>query len=267
MSYILDALRRSEQQRQLAAAPSLYTAQIAANADHQPALLLYGILATVLIGSGILIGWLRPWQHGNAVAAPEPIHAASTQPDTHPAAALPPLTPEPPNPRKFEPLPVVKEATSTTPPLVTPNGKRARQDAPPTRQESVAPRISQPAVANAAPSKEATPHGAHESMAPAAGNPPAPKAAASTEDRSNEPARKQEIIALDDLPPDIRQEIPQMAISGFSYSEEPRQRIVGINERLLQEGQYLAPGLKLERIGPDGLVFSYKDFHFRKSLQ
>ena len=42
--------------------------------------------------------------------------------------------------------------------------------------------------------------------------------------------------------------------------------MVGINDRLVQEGQYLADGLKLEQITPDGLIFSYKSYRFRKSL-
>ncbi len=93
------------------------------------------------------------------------------------------------------------------------------------------------------------------------------KAEAVTDSAASVPPQEQKIVALEDLPPDIRQEIPTMSISGFSYSEEPHERIVGINDRLLQEGQYLAQGLRLEQIGRDGLVFSYKSYRFRKSLQ
>jgi hypothetical protein len=62
MSYILDALRKSDQQRRRGAAPTLPLGQATAVAPKQPALLIYGLLAAVLLGAGMAIGWLRPWQ-------------------------------------------------------------------------------------------------------------------------------------------------------------------------------------------------------------
>ena len=64
MSYILDALRKSDQQRQRqrGAAPTLHAGQATAAAPKQPAFLAYGLLAAALLGAGVAIGWLRPWQ-------------------------------------------------------------------------------------------------------------------------------------------------------------------------------------------------------------
>lgn len=62
MSYILDALKKSDQQRQLGAAPTLSTVQATAAQDRQPAYWVYGVLAVVLLGAGVAIGWLQPWQ-------------------------------------------------------------------------------------------------------------------------------------------------------------------------------------------------------------
>ncbi len=73
-------------------------------------------------------------------------------------------------------------------------------------------------------------------------------------------------VAIGELPPAIGQEIPPISIQGHVYSSEPKDRIVGINDRLLKEGEYLAPGLRLEQITPDGLVFSYKNYLFRRDL-
>jgi general secretion pathway protein B len=64
----------------------------------------------------------------------------------------------------------------------------------------------------------------------------------------------------------IQQEIPVMSIPVHTYSTTPKERVVGINDRLLQEGDYLAPGLKLEQIAPDGVIFSYKNYLFRHGL-
>jgi general secretion pathway protein B len=81
-----------------------------------------------------------------------------------------------------------------------------------------------------------------------------------------DPAQEQKVLLMAELPTAIRQEIPAMSIPVHSYSDTPQERIVGINDQLLREGEYLAPGLKLERIAPDGVVFSYKKYLFRHGL-
>jgi general secretion pathway protein B len=62
MSYILDALKKSDQQRQRGATPTLQAAQITVAAPKRPMFIYYGLLAAVLLGAGIMIGWLQPWQ-------------------------------------------------------------------------------------------------------------------------------------------------------------------------------------------------------------
>lgn len=69
MSYILDALRKSDQQRQRGAPPTLLTLQPSAVIRKRPAYLAYGLFAVVLIGVGVAIGWLRPWQTEQAAPA------------------------------------------------------------------------------------------------------------------------------------------------------------------------------------------------------
>jgi hypothetical protein len=36
---------------------------------------------------------------------------------------------------------------------------------------------------------------------------------------------------------------------------------------MLQEGEDLAPGIRLEQITPDGMIFSYKGYRFRRGVQ
>ena len=75
MSYILEALKKSDQQRQRGATPTLPTAPVAIAAPKQPVFLYYGLLAAVLLAAGIMIGWLRPWQAEQPTAASEPLAA------------------------------------------------------------------------------------------------------------------------------------------------------------------------------------------------
>ena len=62
MSYILDALKKSDQQRNLGTPPTLQFAQATMPAPKRPSLFYYGLLAVVLLGAGVAIGLLRPWQ-------------------------------------------------------------------------------------------------------------------------------------------------------------------------------------------------------------
>lgn len=57
-----------------------------------------------------------------------------------------------------------------------------------------------------------------------------------------------------------------MAISVHAYSDNPKSRMVGINYRIFREGDYVVPGLQLEQITPDGMIFSYKGYRFRRGV-
>lgn len=86
MSYILEALKKSDQQRQRGATPTLQAAQVTVAAPKRPLFIYYGLLAAVLLGAGILIGWLYPWQpeqpppETEHVAAPAPLTAPPEMP-------------------------------------------------------------------------------------------------------------------------------------------------------------------------------------------
>ncbi len=79
-------------------------------------------------------------------------------------------------------------------------------------------------------------------------------------------APESKVLAMTELPPAILQEIPPLSISVHAYSSNPADRIVGINNRVLREGANVPPGLTLDEITPDGMVFSYKGYRFRRGL-
>jgi general secretion pathway protein B len=283
MSYILDALRKSEQQRLRDEAPLLMTTQVISDVKQQPAFLFYGLLAATLIGAGILIGWLRPWQHDEAAAANDP--TALAQQETKP----PQITPipqsfqlEPEKTKKSELVLPAQKSIPATKLAVDKNNLEqdipipsnitakniAKITAPPpqSRASTTLPKVPEQKVSE----PKVTEQAAVESAAPTTEKaiPPSPESSSSndTHNASDEPAQERKIVAMIELPPAIQQEIPKMAISGYAYSSTPKERSVGINDRLLQEGEYLAPGLRLEQINEDGLVFSYKKYLFRHSL-
>jgi general secretion pathway protein B len=57
-----------------------------------------------------------------------------------------------------------------------------------------------------------------------------------------------------------------MKIQLHSYSNKSVNSIVSINSRMMKEGESLAPGLKLEKITPDGVIFSYKGYRFQHGI-
>lgn len=207
MSYILDALRKSDQQRQRGAAPTLPAGQTPAVAPRQPAFLAYGLIAAVLLGAGVAIGWLRPWQTEQAAPTPPKPPAQAALATAMPAPAL----------------------------------------APPPAQVKPESGVAKRAAGTAGSVKSAAPEQT------AAGRADAPRA--------------QSVISMSDLPLSIQQELPAMAISVHAYSGNPPDRMVGINNRMLREGGEVAPGLKLEQITPDGMIFGYKGYSFRRGVK
>src|SRR3990167_2784454 len=51
---------------------------------------------------------------------------------------------------------------------------------------------------------------------------------------------------------------PEVKISGSTYSENPAHRMLIANGKVVQEGQDIAPDLKLEVIGPRGAVLNHR---------
>jgi general secretion pathway protein B len=236
MSYILEALKKSDQQRQRGATPTLPTAPVAIAAPKQPMFFYYGLLAAVLLIAGILIGWLRPWQ------ADQPTPATATFTDKSPISAPPQTAP----PHQPEPPGIARMTAQELPP---PNSTSAMPPAP----MVVATKPDTPA-----PAKTET-----------RGTPPKTVAAApaSVLEKPADTAQEQKAIPLAELPLQIQQEIPAMTIPLHAYSSKPKDRLVSINDRMLREGDSLTPGLRLEQITPDGLIFSYKGYRFRRGMQ
>jgi len=236
MSYILDALRKSDQQRQRGAAPTLLMGQLTEAAPKQPGYLSYGLLAATLLGAGVVIGWLHPWEAEQALPGKADPVAVKPPESTLRRAAAPAETV---SPRKLE-LPLQNAASPAQAALVPVPAK------PPAPAQPEARRTPAETVA-AAPKKTA-----------ARAQPIGPAANA---------APLQTLLAMAELPLSVQQELPAMTISVHAYSANSRDRMVSINNRMLREGADVAPGLKLEQITPDGMVFGYKGYRFRRGVK
>ena len=70
-----------------------------------------------------------------------------------------------------------------------------------------------------------------------------------------------------DLPQSIRRQLPPLQVAVHAYSGTASDRLVSINGSMLREGDLLAPDFRLEQITPDGMIFAYRGYRFRRSAQ
>jgi len=268
MSFILDALRKSDQQRHRSATPTLMSAQLPAESTRQPGLLWYGILAAVLLCAGILIGGLHQWQA--EPAAP----AVQAHPNKPSEAGMQKFAP-PPSPPVTLSDPLRTPEISAQPRETATASVRAATPVP--TAPAAAPAVAMPApaaatVATAPASAPVPPETPARPVTPSpATAPPAAVpvvvAAAKHDERAPvmDTAKDSGVINMAELPPAIQQELPKLAILAHSYSSKPKARFVFINDRMVHEEESPAPGLKLEQITPDGMIFSYKGYRFRRT--
>jgi general secretion pathway protein B len=237
MSYILDALRKSDLQRRRGTAPTLLAIQEPEPARKRPGLLAYGLLTAMLLGAAIVIGWLRPWESEPAApVAPEPVAAKL---ESAPIPSTPATAPF-----EAEPKPEATLQNATQPKL-----KRTPKAGLSARAE--------PAIAGLP----------REAGANAPGTSGAPSTQQPVDTVAAEATGEQTVLSMAELPSPIRAELPAMTISVHAYSGDPAARLLGIGNRIFREGDFLATGVKLVEITPDGMVLDYKGYRFQRGVR
>lgn len=147
------------------------------------------------------------------------------------------------------------------PPSAPPKEPAAPKSAP-------VPQKAKPA-AETVPQKDAVQKEAPQVAAKSAA-PPAQEAKAAKEPK---PADRREAIdetriaTLRELPQDIQSQIPPLTVNGYIYSDKPAERTVLINQRLLREGEQVAPDLRLEKLTPSGMVLNFRGHRYRTSYK
>lgn len=74
-----------------------------------------------------------------------------------------------------------------------------------------------------------------------------------------------DIPNLANLPASIRKGMPDITFSGHVYNSVPQRRSVIINDKFMREGEYVTPDIKLVEITDRGAIFRYNDTLFRLS--
>jgi general secretion pathway protein B len=248
MSYILEALKKAQAERQLGSAPTIHApqpVQVNAAAGGQPANrkpLLLGLGAGALV---VLAGAALMWRHAPAPEAQKVAQA------TQPALPAPPAA---------------AGAASATLAVRAP-------DIPP--PAPAAPRVAETHAALAAPAPAPVPApasraGADAHVAGSAVPPSAPVAAAAAQPQAAAPAGPHPAPAPEDslplaqqLPEAIRGQIPRVSFGGYMYSANPADRLVLVDNALRHEGEEVAPGLVLEKLMPKAAVMNFRGVRYR----
>ncbi|MDP2017987.1 general secretion pathway protein GspB [Hydrogenophaga sp.] len=75
------------------------------------------------------------------------------------------------------------------------------------------------------------------------------------------PARK-DVPTFGELSPEARAQLPNVNVNGSTYSKNPALRTLIANGKVVQEGQDIAPGLRLETIGPRNAVLNHQGLRY-----
>lgn len=222
MSYILDALRKADAERERDPARGIHaqpvTPEGSASSRTVPALGL-GAIALAVVAGGALFAWNSTRTSG----APASPVVATPAPAPAPLPVTPPAAPPP---AAVAPAAAV-QVLPAPPPVV-----------------AVAPA---PAPVAAKPGPVPAPAVAAPKPAPAA---------------SSAPASAERVVALAELPPEVQRELPKLAISGGVYSDNAAQRMLIVGGQVVNEGADLGGGLVLEQIRPKAAVFKFRGWRY-----
>jgi general secretion pathway protein B len=250
MSYILDALRKSEQQRQ-ATNPDSVTDRILVN-QPQPKQKSTKWIVALVISNLLAIGYFA-W-----FFTQKNTHESLQKIATNPAKQLIPTS-------KPQLPPVLTADSKTTPKPNQPLDSQVKPTAPSIAQlieARKAAEIQQPikqvpekkpltTVKKELPKRSAiSPEIRHES----------------SEILPEEPTHlpiKKGILAVDDLPYEVRNTLPNLNINVFSYAQQPEDRFVIIDMVKYKTGQHIKGSVLLKEIRPDSIILQYGGSTFR----
>jgi general secretion pathway protein B len=232
MSYILEALKKIEQKR--AQEESLKPISFYEAADQEPRkrpLWPILLIAALVLNAGLLFWWIG----FKGVEKNENLSKSSVK-------APPPAALKGPG----EQLKAIKK---DLPALRLPQVAESATK----KKETTAPKPPEEKAQPAKPIKV-------EPTASLAKESPLPQKAVNIK-KSNK------VVNLEELPDSVKKTLPEFKVSTHVYGAEPEGRLIRINDKTLQEGQEVAPGIKVEEIIQSGAVLSYQGFRFRIGLK
>ncbi len=226
MSYILDALKKSEQERGRGNAPGVQTVHSASINYHNekksywPYILITAVILNLIALIYFIVDKEKPTRESTVIATDDAREKNHAEGLDIPGERAVITTKE--NDASAPPAEITPDSlTSTSTPAVTPAPK-------PNNDFELA------------------------------------TSATKTRGKTTETKKpRADIIDYHDLDESIKLQLPTITVSAHVYSSNPVQRSVVINNEFLEEGEYIMDGLVLYEITPDGALLSYQGILFR----
>jgi len=238
MSFILDALRKSEHERQRQTGPGIAELPIARPASRPPVAL---IAVAALLGINLVIVLVLLLRQGAPEAPPAAPASAAGAPSTDSAASA-----------AMDGQVPVAAAARPAPLQAVP---------PPEPVREIRPLVEEATQTRATPDSFGPPPAPDPSLVPAA-----PVSAAVREVSrgtvSAPPPSGEFVPRLDNLPPQATAGLPTLNLDLHIYATQPSQRSVFINGRRYGEGDSLPEGARVDSITTDGAVLQYRGQRF-----
>ena len=245
MSYILDALKKSEEERKRGGVPDLHARhqqgyQVDRRWSSRPKMVTW-LLFPLALATVIVFAWQwMPPPSSRVATAPDAGGGEATRASAEPASSASAGNPS------------AVEAPAQPPENAPGAGGPARIQEPPaatgvTELETAADRDA--VVIEPAPLEEVE-----------TGPVRRPLKVPANVDSSSLPQ-------MQDLPVERRSLLPEISIEGHVYAEDPARRMVMINKRVLREGEMAGSGIKLVRITWDGVVLRHGGDEFQLKIE
>jgi len=274
MSYILDALKKADKERKRGTVPNLSTDQDPT--PHKPkkrSLWPYILIVVILMNAGIVLFWLNPWEsQETTIVAKSPAVVKHDSPATLPKQESSDTKPH-------------NVSTSVHPDKIPLSGihnnkekdSHKLQTTMPSQKQAETPQQTQTEQTHTTHEddiQDESPQGI-QSEGPATpssttiASPSTETITSDKKDSSPHPPSESRFILYDlkSLPSSVKEDLPDINISVFVYSDDPSSRVVKINGQTVREGQELTDGLKVEKIVPEGVIFNYEDYRFRVGVR
>jgi general secretion pathway protein B len=258
MSYILDALRKADAQRERDPARGIHAQSARAAIGDRPQ--RAGRMPWVWAGAAAAVAVIAVggWYVLRDAPTPGPTAVAAVQ-EPSPTVIAPPLAAppvaQPVVAQAVMPPPVIVEPPVVAPPISSAPAGSSPQSAPvPNRAERMRGSPPIPGSAPPAPSPGmASPSGA-ASSGPAQSVAPAPTAVPAPLPPGAAPPAAAPAAPVAGLPPDA----PKLTITGGVYSASKAQRMLIVNGTVVAEGADLGSGVTLEEIKPKTAVLRFR---------
>jgi general secretion pathway protein B len=280
MSFILDALKKSESDQQRQSGPALFEVRVAPPKSRLPVWAI--AIIALLVVNMIIVGWMlvRRASHSEDNTATNPPAAGTAAPAVA-AGAAPPMAPLNSTPYNNAPpanLTSGSSAPASAPPSNAPNAAQ-QQSWPPSNQQAmgaVQPGIperdqTEPTLArNATLAGNARAGSGSGANSEAAGNPDANPDDYAPASDPNSPLFKGHVkrgtesglVLYQDAALTPGANLPQLRLDLHVYAVKPQDRFALINMHKMHEGDSLPDGVRVEAITPDGVVMSHNGSKF-----